>query len=177
MTINESHNDLSQTWEAINGFPTRFAPVQLMTINGRNYSLKSRLLDDNGQDGNKWLCTITELGNLEYKEFEYSQGGAYITLARSPKHNQEPITVKLANRSMSRTVPMLPRFIPVLSCLVSDAGIASSGESFADFCGNFGYSDDSIKAKAIFDSCRETWSDLLHMGFDMDYMQNQFQDY
>lgn len=39
----------------------------------------------------------------------------------------------------------------ILECIASDA--AGADESFADWAANYGYSDDSIKAKAIWESC------------------------
>lgn len=42
----------------------------------------------------------------------------------------------------------------VLACLLSDASNAS--ETFEEWCSNFGYSDDSMKAMEIYRACQKT---------------------
>jgi hypothetical protein len=42
----------------------------------------------------------------------------------------------------------------VLDCLASDAASLESSRDFADWCSEFGYSEDSRKARRIFKTCR-----------------------
>ena len=49
-----------------------------------------------------------------------------------------------------------PTAYAVLSCLTScDPG------SFTDFCGDFGYDEDSKKAETIYQAVRKEWSDIV----------------
>jgi len=52
-----------------------------------------------------------------------------------------------------------PKKDEVIACLVMDSLCAE--EKFEDFCNNYGYSSDSIKAKGIWEMCKETASKLL----------------
>lgn len=47
--------------------------------------------------------------------------------------------------------PVIPTSASVLYCLVLDAGAAR--ETFADWCSNYGYDADSIKALKTYDAC------------------------
>ena len=49
----------------------------------------------------------------------------------------------------------------LFSAVVDDAKSAYHYETFDDFCSTYGYSDDSIKALKIFESCKEM-KDKLH---------------
>jgi hypothetical protein len=53
----------------------------------------------------------------------------------------------------SARVPNLP---DVLHSLMSDASCYDSARDFKDFCYDFGYSDDSIRARDIYLACGET---------------------
>jgi hypothetical protein len=44
----------------------------------------------------------------------------------------------------------------VFSCLLSDGSSCFDGVNFADWCDEFGYSNDSIKARQTYDACEET---------------------
>ena len=45
----------------------------------------------------------------------------------------------------------------VLSSLFLDAGTVADSGGFADWCAELGYSADSISARAVFDTCTETF--------------------
>lgn len=53
-----------------------------------------------------------------------------------------------------------PTLDSVLGSLLSDGSCHFDGERFEDWCSNYGYSDDSIKAKDIFDTCEAIGKDL-----------------
>ncbi len=59
----------------------------------------------------------------------------------------------IANRNKVR-----PPLADVIYSLLSDA--SGADETFSDWCGNYGYSDDSIKAREIYDTCRDIASAL-----------------
>lgn len=49
-----------------------------------------------------------------------------------------------------------PKLSDVLHSLILGASPVLNGETFQDWCANCGYSDDSIKAKAVYDTCVQT---------------------
>lgn len=53
---------------------------------------------------------------------------------------------------------MLPKVDSVLHSLIMDS--YSTDESFSDWCANYGYDDDSIKAKGIYEACIENTKKL-----------------
>lgn len=66
------------------------------------------------------------------------------------------------------TKPKAPSVADVFAALITDASAAE--ESFNDWCANYGYSDDSIKAMAIYKSCRDT-ADVLRKHFSQDTLR------
>jgi hypothetical protein len=75
------------------------------------------------------------------------------------------------------TEPILPTLTDVLYALNSDAQSVCHGQTFEDFCADFGYDDDSRKAEGIFNACRDTWCALIRLGADFDELSELFQDY
>lgn len=63
----------------------------------------------------------------------------------------------------------LPEVEEVLSCLALDAsGLENSRGSFADFCQEYGYDTDSIKAHKTFRACERQRAKLLNfLGADL----------
>lgn len=51
-----------------------------------------------------------------------------------------------------------PKMEHVLNCLILDS--YAHDVSFRDWCSEFGYSDDSIQAKSIYDACQENYFKL-----------------
>lgn len=64
----------------------------------------------------------------------------------------KPATLNAARvaqkKGMLKGGGIVPRDIDVLYCLVADAEMEI--EDFDDFCGNFGYDNDSVKAKGVY---------------------------
>ena len=60
---------------------------------------------------------------------------------------------------MGKTKPVKPSIVDVLRCLFEDASSASNF-NFNDWCDEYGYSNDSIKALNIYKSCLDTASAL-----------------
>ena len=56
---------------------------------------------------------------------------------------------------------MLPKVDSVLHSLIMDS--MSCEESFIDWCANYGYDDDSIKAKGIYEACIENAKKLKEL--------------
>lgn len=75
------------------------------------------------------------------------------------------------------TEPILPTLPDVMFSLVMDAQCVFDGQTFDDFCGDFGYDNDSRSAERIFQACRDTWCALIRLGADFDGLSELFQDY
>ena len=50
-------------------------------------------------------------------------------------------------------------------------------ENFDDWCNNFGYSSDSIKALNTYKECIELGRKLRKLGFSSEYLQTTFEDF
>lgn len=58
--------------------------------------------------------------------------------------------------------PIKPNPLEVLSCIARDY-LSTDHVPFSDWCADFGYDADSIKARATYDACRETGLRLLNL--------------
>lgn len=58
-------------------------------------------------------------------------------------------------------VPSTPKLADVIYSLVCDAGVGDM--SFSDWCSDFGYNTDSIKAREMYLACGETRANLLKL--------------
>jgi hypothetical protein len=56
-----------------------------------------------------------------------------------------------------------PNAADVLDCLASDAASLESSQGFADWCSEFGYSEDSRKARRIFKTCQQQAKNLKRL--------------
>lgn len=70
--------------------------------------------------------------------------------------------------SWGKRKPRKPKVADVLHSLILDASAAD--ENFHDWCANYGYSDDSIKAMNIYKSCLET-AQALRKHFSPDTLR------
>ena len=55
-----------------------------------------------------------------------------------------------------------PKLDSVLDCLLTDS-IGVDGVIFEDFCSEFGYDEDSIKAKKVYDACKNNSKKLKNL--------------
>lgn len=70
-----------------------------------------------------------------------------------------------------------PTLVEVIASLVCDANCVRGGQSFAEFCSDFGYSTDSVRAREAFDACRDTWAAMVRFGADLDALTELLRDY
>lgn len=61
---------------------------------------------------------------------------------------------KIGDEFRNARVPIMPEAADVVWSLVLDADVLNY-RGFSDWAGNFGYDDDSIKAKSLYDACME----------------------
>lgn len=129
------------------------------------------------------LTNISEIENLPVKidyvaetsrdNWECDQWR--VTISSRAGFNYLDYFTGLGHRSKNR--PKRPRIAEVLHSLVLDASAADY--NFSDWCDNYGYSNDSIKAMNIYKECLEIAQILRkHFSFDTLRQINELlQDY
>lgn len=70
-------------------------------------------------------------------------------------HHEAPGWLSLLEKA-ARVAKVVPALADVLSSLVSDGAAYFDGETFEDWCGNYGYDPDSRKAEQVWKACDET---------------------
>ena len=107
------------------------------------------------------LTNISEIENLPVKidyvaeNLECDQWR--VTISSKAGFNYLDYFTGLGHRSKNR--PKRPKVADVLYSLILDASAADY--NFSDWCADYGYSDDSIKALNTYKSCLETAQVLL----------------
>lgn len=104
----------------------------------------------------KWECDqwrVTLSSKAGFHSFDYFTG---LGLRHKPR------------TSWGTPKPKKPKVADVLHSLILDASAAD--ENFHDWCSNYGYSDDSIKAMNIYKACLET-SQALRKHFSPDTLR------
>lgn len=105
---------------------------------------------------NDWQCDqwrVTLSSKAGFHSFDYFTG---LGLRHKPD-------------SWGKRKPSKPKVADVLHSLILDASAAD--ENFHDWCANFGYSDDSIKAMNTYKACLET-AQALRKHFSPDTLRN-----
>lgn len=109
------------------------------------------------KDENDWQNTAHEwLLTLNGVSFRYYTGIGH----RTPKM---PYTAPLAE-ILRRSKPVTPKLEDILESLRLDASARLM--SFQDWCDEFGYDQDSIKALNLYTQCSNTWDLLKRAGVD-----------
>lgn len=127
--------------------------------------LKTSILFQGKTTHNEWEC-YQWLITINSVSFEYRTGLGHGVLKRGkPKGQRQTIwDSECINKRPKDSVDagdswaVIPKVDDVLNCLFSDA--LAGSESFNNFCDNFGYSQDSIKALDIYRACMESGSKL-----------------
>lgn len=129
----------------------------------------------------KWAVII------EGQDFEYSTGiGNRVELDRfkrdefkrimgkNPKKDKANLLMYADGlKAVSKVKPL--NIDDVLYSLVSDS--QAGNETFDDFCDNFGYDNDSIKASEIYRACQKNSKKVRTFIKDLDEAGELFQDY
>lgn len=82
-----------------------------------------------------------------------------------------------SDKEMKYLVPVKPKNSDIMYSLLSDAD--AGNYSFQDFCDNFGYSSDSIKAFNIYQECEKTSKNIrkVFTSEQLQQMQIALEDY
>ena len=135
--------------------------------------------DDGGRLSDQWELVVdavafpyfTGLGHRKPRALGREDRRECEALLRSAKPDPKDIRVY--------TKEVTPKLDDILYCLVADASAVRM--TFADWCSDFGYSDDSIKALETYNASvsngRRVEKILLAKGVTLEKAQEAFQDY
>jgi hypothetical protein len=179
------------------------------TLVTRGYSLESGNLrgEVKGDQGHDWPCitfdcVVKKNDKIVWTGF-YSMGVGHVKIPKTPrvpwmmpneleatlftlqKHPYAQLKNKslhaklaawLAREKEQNVKPLLP---DVLNSILSDGSAYFDAETFEDWCSNFGYDSDSIKAKKMYDVCDETGRKMVQaLGKqEIDELREMLQDY
>ena len=122
------------------------------------------------------LINISEIENLPVKidyvaetirDNDWSCDQWRVTISSKAGFNHFDYFTGLGLRS-KLDKPIRPKVANVLHSLILDASAAD--ENFHDWCDNYGYSNDSIKAMNIYKECLET-AQVLRKHFSLDTLR------
>ena len=119
-------------------------------IKNNNLSISSSYADSNpnmdNQDMNHYKVTIKRKFKLNGNHLDTRYGFKQMTI---------PFSQGLAHTES-------PKLDTVLDCLLTDS-IGVDGVIFEDFCSEFGYDEDSIKAKKVYEACKNNSKKLKNL--------------
>ena len=119
-------------------------------IKNNNLSISSSHADSNpnmdNQDMNHYKVTIKRKFKLNGNHLDTRYGFRQMTI---------PYSQGLAHTES-------PKLDSVLDCLLTDS-IGVDGVIFEDFCSEFGYNEDSIKAKKVYEACKKNSKKLKNL--------------
>ena len=130
--------------------------------------------------------SLPSIGTMTGFWDRYIKRGRPVQLSGKPLQLKDPEDCSEGMRDHQRkafdeyaqlTEPDPPTLDEVMYSLVTDVSGVRYGQTFDEFCGEFGYSNDSIQARDAYDGCVREWQNLVRMGADLDTLQELFQDY
>jgi hypothetical protein len=134
-----------------------------------------------------WSVAFSKSDGREvFEEFDYYTGTGHRSKVEdsaagrfAAQHLKGASRNSLAWESLRKQYckPVAPHAAAVLQCLLMDTEASST--SFHNWCDEFGYDDDSIKARETYDACQEN-SDKLHRIFahaQIEELREALQDY
>ena len=98
----------------------------------------------------QWRVTLSSKAG--FHSFDYFTGLGLRETLRGVRAMNVP-NKRFVNGHWEAAKPKKPKVADVLHSLIMDAGAAD--ENFHDWCANYGYSDDSIKAMNTYKACLE----------------------
>lgn len=119
------------------------------------------VMKDNNWICDKWSITFIRAGIKKSINFDYFTGTGH----------------RVENRIMAVVNPVFPHATGLIySCIMSGD---SCNMSFRDWCNNYGYDSDSIKALETYRACQEEYNKLqgLFSNKEIETLQELLQDY
>lgn len=136
----------------------------------------------------QWLVKIFYEGGFFTVDYYTGYGHRELTNIVFLRDYLSPEQIKLAKGCPSRVIglvgfgaflqctkPKTPTIKDIIFALYMDS--AALNESFTDWCSNYGYSDDSLKALNTYKACCENGQKLRKLKFSQEYLENVFEDY
>ncbi len=141
------------------------------------WSIKAECLDSGGYDlPSKWQVTLSYNGKSY--AVVYQQGSAHRVWKARATDYWAPYAKRNRPEEFARLAdPLVPTLADVLFCLVSDASSVRYGQGFAEWCQEFGESEDSRRAHKAYKGCIKDWRGLVRLGANLDTLAMLFQDY
>lgn len=136
--------------------------------------------NDWGADGKPWPCfewRVTFSNKTGAWSIPYYCGSGHIEYPKGKKNPYPRSVIGHEHYENLWAKPKRPTVDDVLHSLISDA--SASDYNLQDWCAEFGYSDDSIKALNTYRQCLEIATNLRkYLGADVvRKLQTQLQDY
>lgn len=162
------------------------------TLEGLGFKLSAHVIDPgNYKTPSKFGFTVSRNGQSHTGE--YTKGCAHrqwkknalghIAKANNAREGKGAVymggflSIAREKELLDHTEPIPPTLDEVMWSLYMDASGVRHGETFAQWCDEYGYDTDSRKAEGIFNACRETWAALVRMGADFAELENLFANY
>jgi hypothetical protein len=132
--------------------------------------------DDWECDG--WMIELSHKNNTEY--FDYFTGIGHRVVPCLYKHSimrEYKGSSMLASKLAAYAKPVKPEILGVLHSTIIDSEALNS--SFSDWCDNFGYDTDSLKALNIYQACTENAKKIKKIinNATMETIKELLQDY
>ena len=117
--------------------------------------------DKHARTVDQWLVKLTSKSGFWTTPYYTGTG---LRQARSGQKNPyPPRSISAGQWDRDNLKPVKPTKTDILHSLIMDA--AAADENFSDWCANYGYSDDSLKALNTFKQCQEI-ATALRKHFD-----------
>lgn len=127
----------------------------------------------------KWLCTINGI------EFDYYTGIGHRVAISRPRISSsgysfrellmKTLTYEGLKQFIAISKPVPPKLDDLLHSLVTDASAAEM--SFEDWCGDYGYDTDSIKALETYRECQQIASKLRKAKINIAAERKRLENY
>ena len=120
-----------------------------------------------------WVCRLSNdkiIVNIPYSK-GYWNDAKFVAAMKEEHTTTQNLAYWLGNNMLGGFLSALrssgyrriaPTIAKVLYSVTEDA-ISARDYSFEEWCANLGYSDDSIKAKNIYDTCLSYWHDMCRL--------------
>lgn len=169
-TMSNTISNLNVTFKKVPNTDSIFqnAVAWAVTINGQNFDYKEGLghFFTNPKHTNIELLTATDRTGFYRYEL-------------NPNHKAKPTNrVKITTSHNDRTVYKItpPAILDVIYCLYRDSQVALCND-FNEFCDEYGYDNDSIKALKTYEACIDTALKLNRLNLDPKELETTFENY
>lgn len=161
-TINNLLKDLNYKAE-LQGFDTSNAANWKVTINGKTFKYFEGIGNFIEQKYYNKLIAQEVIKVLSGEKKDWLASDYYKGVYKTDRIKKNKLTP--------------PKIQDVMYCLVSDYFCAVDANSFEDFCANFGYDVDSIKALKTYKALQKNAIKIAGLGLDLKALQDAYSDY